>query len=121
MVRAGLVLWGAPPGRIIPGGRCRRYRFHTRGAGRTYAAAARPDFIDASAALFGVLIFDTLPGLFIGIGVSILLLVYRASRPHIALLGNHPDGDDLWDDIARHPDNRPVPGIVVLRQRPVLR
>src|SRR5207342_1632645 len=43
--------------------------------GRIYGAAARPDFIAAVAALLGVLIFDTLPGLFIGITVSILLLL----------------------------------------------
>ena len=68
----------------------RLYRFHIRGAGRAYAVAARPDFVAAVAALAGVLVFDTLPGLFIGIGVSIVLLVYRASRPHIAMLGRDP-------------------------------
>jgi hypothetical protein len=31
-----------------------------------------------------------LPGLFIGIGVSLLLLLYRASRPHIALIRRVP-------------------------------
>jgi len=30
------------------------------------------------------LVFDTLPGLFIGIAVSLLLLLYRASRPNVA-------------------------------------
>jgi MFS superfamily sulfate permease-like transporter len=52
--------------------------------------AARPDFIAAVAALLGVLVFDTLPGLFIGIGMSILLLLYRVSRPHVAVLGRVP-------------------------------
>src|SRR5207237_3220481 len=32
------------------------YRFHTRGAGRAYALAARPDFVAAVAALLGVLV-----------------------------------------------------------------
>ncbi len=59
----------------------RLYRFHARGAGSIYSVAARPDFVGAVAALAGVLIFDTLPGLFIGIGVSLLLLLYRTSRP----------------------------------------
>ena len=93
----------------------RLYRFHTRGAGRVYAVAARPDFVAAMAALVGVLLFDTLPGLFIGIGVSILLLLYRASRPHVAVLGRDPETDDRWSDLERHPDNERVPGIVVLR------
>jgi anti-anti-sigma factor len=92
----------------------RLYRFHTRGAGRVYSVAARPDFVAALAALLGVLVFDTLPGLFIGIAVSLLLLLYRASRPHVALLGRAP-GDGQWSDVERHPENTTEPGIVVLR------
>jgi sulfate permease, SulP family len=93
----------------------RLYRFHTRGAGRAYAVAARPDFVAALAALLGVLVFDTLPGLFIGIGVSLLLLLYRASRPHVAVLGRDPGTEGRWSDLRRHPGNEGVPGIVVLR------
>jgi high affinity sulfate transporter 1 len=91
------------------------YRFHARGAGRAFAFASRPDFVAALAALLGVLVFDTLPGLFIGIVVSILLLLYRASRPHVAVLGKAPGTADQWTDVERHPGNTPAPGIVVLR------
>ena len=45
------------------------YRVYTRRLGAAYGIAARPDFIAALAAMLGVLVFDTLPGLFIGIGV----------------------------------------------------
>ena len=93
----------------------RLFHFHIRGAGRGYAVAARPDFAAAVAALLGVLVFGTLPGLFIGIGVSLVLLVYRASRPHVAVLGRDPGTDDRWNDLARHPDNEREPGIVVVR------
>jgi high affinity sulfate transporter 1 len=93
----------------------RLYRFHTRGAGRALALAARPDFVAAIAALLGVLVFDTLPGLFIGIVVSILLLLYRASRPHVAVLGREPGRTGRWADVARYPDNEGVPGVIVLR------
>ena len=86
----GAIVIAAVIGLIDVPGLVRLYRFHVRGAGRTYAVAARPDFVAAVAALVGVLVFDTLPGLFIGIGVSVLLLVYRASRPHIAVLGRDP-------------------------------
>jgi sulfate permease, SulP family len=92
------------------------YRVYTRALGRAYGGiAARPDFIAALAAMAGVLIFDTLPGLFLGIAISLLLLVYRASRPHIAVLGRVPGTADQWVDVERHPQDEPVPGVVVLR------
>lgn len=91
------------------------YRFHVRGAGRALAVAARPDFVAALAAMLGVLVFDTLPGLFIGIGVSLLLLLYRASRPRVAMLGRVPGTGDQWGDLERHPENEAAGGIVVLR------
>jgi sulfate permease, SulP family len=86
-------------------------------AGRSHglALAARADFLAALAAMLGVLIFDTLPGLFIGIGVSLLLLLYRASRPHVAELGEVHGAGGHWGDLERHPENRAVPGVVVLR------
>jgi SulP family sulfate permease len=90
------------------------YRVYTRRLGAAYGAAARPDFIAAVAAMFGVLVFDTLPGLFIGIGVALLLLLYRASRPHVAELGQSGAGE-RFDDLDRHPEAKPVPGVIVLR------
>jgi anti-anti-sigma factor len=93
----------------------RLYRLHTRGAGRVYHVAARPDFVAALAALLGVLVFDTLPGLVIGISMSLVLLLYRASRPHVAVLGRVPQTEGQYGDIERHPENETAPGIVVLR------
>ncbi len=90
------------------------YRVYSGRLGRIYGLAARADFIAALAALLGVLIFETLPGLFIGITVSVVLLVYRASRPHLARLGASPV-DGSWVDLDRHPDATPRPGIVVVR------
>ena len=91
----------------------RLYRVYTAHLGNIYGPVARPDFIGAMAALLGVLIFDTLPGLFIGIVVSVLLLVYRASRPNVALLGRGDDG--TWVDVSRNPSAKPEPGVVVVR------
>ena len=90
----------------------RLYRVWSRRLGAIYGPAARPDFVAALAALAGVLIFDTLPGLFIGIAVSLLLLLYRTSRPNVAVLGRLPGGH--WADVARG-DAEPQPGMVVLR------
>ncbi len=80
------------------------YRDTTRGLNRI---AARPDFIAAIAALLGVLVFDTLPGLFIGISMSLLLLLYRASRPYVATLGRVP-GSEQYADIAAQPGEPPA-------------
>ena len=90
----------------------RLYRVWTSRLGHIYGRASRPDFLAAVAALAGVLVFDTLPGLFIGIGVSLVLLLYRASRPNVAVLGRLPDGH--WVDVARA-EAEPEPGVVALR------
>lgn len=89
------------------------YRMRTRRLGAIYGLAARADFAAALAAMLGVLVFDTLPGLVIGVVLSLGLLLYRASRPHIAVLGRTPTG--LWIDRDRAPDAVPAPGIVVVR------
>jgi SulP family sulfate permease len=90
------------------------YRLWTRRLAAIYGRAARADFAAAIAAMLGVLVFDTLPGLFIGIGVSMLLLLYRASRPNVAVLGRAA-GDGQWADLARHPENTTEPGVTVVR------
>jgi sulfate permease, SulP family len=89
------------------------FHVYTGPLGQIYGIATRADFLAAIAALLGVLVFDTLPGLFIGITVSVLLLVYRASRPHIAVLGSDLNG--VWVDVARHPEATPRADVVVVR------
>jgi len=91
------------------------YNTYTKRLGRQFGWVARPDFIAAVAALLGVTIFGTLPGLFIGIGASLLLLIYRASRPYVAVLGRPPDSDGAYHDVERHGDARSLDDIVVLR------
>jgi sulfate permease, SulP family len=90
----------------------RLYRVWSTRLGAIYGPAARADFLAALAALAGVLVFDTLPGLFIGIATSLVLLLYRASRPNVAVLGRLPGGH--WADVARG-DAVPEPGVAVLR------
>jgi SulP family sulfate permease len=90
------------------------YRSYSERLGRIYGFAARPDFIAAMAALLGVLFFDTLPGLFIGIIVSILLILYRSSRPHIAPLGLQP-GTEVYVDAERNRHAATTPGVEVAR------
>ena len=91
------------------------YNTYTKRLGRQFGWVARPDFLAALAALLGVTIFGTLPGLFIGIGASLLLLVYRASRPYVAVLGHTPGPDGAYHDVDRHHDARSPDGIVIMR------
>jgi MFS superfamily sulfate permease-like transporter len=63
----------------------------------------------------GVLVFDTLPGLAIGIVTSILLMLYRASIPHVAVLAQAPGTGGPFVDIKRDPKASEVPGVAILR------
>ncbi|QDQ99439.1 SulP family inorganic anion transporter [Tomitella fengzijianii] len=90
----------------------RLYGVWSRRLGGIYGVAARPDFLAALVALFGVLVFGALPGLVMGIVVSMALLVYRSARPHVARLGAL-DGE--WVDVERHPQARVSERIVVAR------
>ena len=81
-----------------------------------YPVTSRADFVAAAAALLGVLLFDTLPGLVIGIAVSLVLLIARTSRPHVASLAPVGDAEDRpWIDIDRNADYPTVPGVLVVR------
>ena len=95
------------------------YRMWTRRLGAIYGLAARADFAAALAAMLGVLLFETLPGLVIGIALSLVLLLYRASQPHVARLGRAEagagSGADLWLDHDRHPEVEVPDDIVVVR------
>lgn len=72
------------------------------------------EFIIAAAALAGVLASGLLRGVLIGAVISMLLLIRRASRPHVAFLGRIP-GSRRYSDLDRHPDNEVVPGVLIFR------
>ncbi|MFE4757959.1 STAS domain-containing protein [Streptomyces mirabilis] len=92
------------------------YRVFTRRLGQAYGVAVRPDFLAALAAMLEVLVFDTLPGLFIGIGVSLLLLLHRSSRPVVSEVSEVPGNGD-FAALAGHPERRRIAGVPVLRPR----
>jgi MFS superfamily sulfate permease-like transporter len=76
--------------------------------------ADRGEFTVAIAALLGVLGSGLLRGVLIGAIISLVQLLRRASRPHVAFLGRIP-GARRFSDMARHPDNEPVPGVLLFR------
>jgi sulfate permease, SulP family len=74
----------------------------------------RGEFVVAIVALLGVLCAGLLKGVLIGAIISLVLLVRRASSPHVAFLGRIP-GARRYSDLERHADNESTPGVVAFR------
>lgn len=79
----------------------------------------RQEFVAALAALLGVLGAGLLHGVLIGAAISLVQLIRRASRPHVAVLGRIP-GTRRFSDRERHPDNEAVPGVLIFRPESAL-
>jgi len=74
----------------------------------------RREFVVAAAALIGVLGSGLLRGVMIGAIISLVQLIRRASRPHVALLGRIA-GTRRFSDRERHADNELIPGVLIFR------
>jgi SulP family sulfate permease len=85
------------------------------GALSRYRAMHRTDFWLAVTALFGVIAIGILEGLVIAVVLSLSLLLYRASRPNLAVLGRVPGQEGTYGDIGRAPENEPIPGLLIVR------
>jgi high affinity sulfate transporter 1 len=75
---------------------------------------SRLDFYAAAIALGAVLLLGILQGILVAAAASILLLLARASRPHVAFLGRIP-GTSSYSDLGRHPENETLPGVIAFR------
>jgi len=64
---------------------------------------------------FAVLLTDVLEGMIIGLVASLVWFIYRSTRPHLASLGRGPGEGEVFSDMFRHPENVPVPGLLILR------
>jgi SulP family sulfate permease len=74
----------------------------------------KKEFYIAMVALIGVLIWGILTGVLLSAIFSLLLLLKSASKPNVAFLGRIP-GTKRYSDLERHPDNEPIPGILIVR------
>jgi len=74
----------------------------------------RSDFVLAVVALLAVLTFETLEALLIAVIASLFALVLRASQPRLAVLGRATNSLQ-FSDIHRHPENKTVPGLLIVR------
>ena len=100
LVSAGLillvVLFLAPllteSSQCRPGRHCPELHrgFIERGGDQRYYFQRRTDFFLALTALIGVISSDVMTGLMIAVLLSVVMLLYRASRPYIATLGRWP-------------------------------
>src|SRR5216684_3600756 len=75
---------------------------------------SRIDFYAAAIALGAVLLLGILQGILLAALASVLMLLARASRPHVAFLGRIP-GTSSYSDLARHPENEPLPHVIGFR------
>ena len=82
---------------------------------RRFYELRRREFWLGMITLLGVIVLDVLPGLLIGVVLSILVLAFMASRPVFSLLGTDPVVPGGYEDIKRHDDAHPVPGVLIVR------
>ena len=75
---------------------------------------SRIDFYAAAIALAAVLLLGILHGILVAALASVVMLLTRAARPHVAFLGRIP-GTNSYSDLARHPENEPLPNVVAFR------
>src|SRR5262249_7093600 len=74
----------------------------------------RAEFVVAIVAFAGVLTSGLLRGVMLGAVISLVQLLRRASKPHVAFLGRIP-GTRRFSDRERHPDNELVSGVMIFR------
>jgi MFS superfamily sulfate permease-like transporter len=75
---------------------------------------SRIDFYAAAVALVAVLLLGILHGILVAALASILMLLARASSPHVAFLGRVPSTNS-YSDLARHPENEALRGVIAFR------
>jgi high affinity sulfate transporter 1 len=81
---------------------------------RRLRRSSRFEFWIAMAAFAGVLLLGILRGVVLASLLSLLLLIARAARPHVAALGRIP-GTKRYSDLERNPDNQPIAGALIFR------
>jgi high affinity sulfate transporter 1 len=74
----------------------------------------RVEFWLSLSCFLGVALVGVIKGIFIAVGLALLNFIWRAWRPHDAVLGR-VDGLKGYHDIRRHPEGRRIPGLVLFR------
>jgi high affinity sulfate transporter 1 len=74
----------------------------------------RWEFVVGVAAFAGVLAFDIMPGVLIGLALALLKLAHDIHNPVIAVVGRTPSG--AFVDLDQHSGAVAIPGMLILRQ-----
>ena len=72
------------------------------------------EFVIALVVIAGELTLGVLHGIALGVVLALLLLIYRTSHPHGAVVGQLP-GTEAYRDVHRHPDALTFPGLLIWR------
>jgi SulP family sulfate permease len=75
---------------------------------------SRWEFMIALIVFVAELMLGVMQGIALGVALSLLILIYLASHPHGAVLGQLP-GTEAYRDIRRHPEARTFPGLLIWR------
>jgi high affinity sulfate transporter 1 len=81
---------------------------------RDVLAQTRWEFAIAMIVVAAELTLGVLEGIALGVVLSLLLLIYRTSHPHGAVLGQVP-GTEAYRNVERHPDALTFPGLLIWR------
>jgi high affinity sulfate transporter 1 len=81
---------------------------------RDLLAQTRWEFAIAMIVVAAELTLGVLEGIALGVVLSLLLVIYRASHPHGAVLGQVP-GTQAYRNIERHPEAITFPGLLIWR------
>ena len=82
---------------------------------RRFLAWRRTDFVIAMVAMVGVLLTTVLTGMLLAVLLSLVFMLYQASRPRIVAVGRMPGYRSTFGDLSRHPDAGPVEGLLIIR------
>jgi high affinity sulfate transporter 1 len=81
---------------------------------RDLFARSRWSFANALIVIAAELTFGVMQGITLGIALSLLVLIYFASHPQGAVLGQLP-GTEAYRDVRRHPEVVTFPGLLIWR------
>ena len=74
---------------------------------------SKADFAAVAITMLGTLLFGVETGIALGVGTSILIFLYRSSKPHAAIVGQVP-GTEHYRNVKRHKVET-VPGMLSIR------